>query len=99
VKAAQWNSRLQQLFYTLAMRGQTMNTAQIDALIARWMFATLDMCEEERCHQLPTMSDDDLEGQWHGLSEVFDRAPGALLAGNYKAVKSEVDELLTTIHS
>ena len=45
VKAAQWNSRLQQLFYTLAMRGQTMNTAQIDALIARWMFATLDMCE------------------------------------------------------
>jgi len=96
VKASVWNSRIQQLFYTLKLRGHTMDKAQIDGLIFRWMFATLDAYEEDRCDRLPRMDDDEVEDQWTGCSMAFDEAHGALIDGDYASQKTDVDVLLAS---
>jgi hypothetical protein len=94
VKASIWNSRLQRLFYTLQTRGHRMDQAQIEALITRWMFATLDLCEDSRAERLPGMTDDEVDDQWTGCAMAVDESTGMLLSGDYAGAHREIQELL-----
>jgi hypothetical protein len=48
LKSLQWDIHAHRVFFTLKKHGATMNPAEIDALIERWMEAELEVGEDHR---------------------------------------------------
>jgi integrase len=92
LKSARWTAHIQALFILLKRKGANMTSADIDALVERWLSAEIESLEDNLADHCIT--DEYLEGFDLASGDRAEALQIEMLSSDYRKVGQEVDEIL-----